>query len=80
MTTMTNEEKQQLIHLIAKLRNVYCEHYNCCFDKDRDYDWEYNERNLCPLCYGGPSYCLCDELIINAFHIELGGVRHSRIK
>lgn len=80
MTTMTHEEKQQLIQLVAKLRDRYCEHYNCCFDKDYNHDWEYNEQNLCPLCYGGPSYCLCDELVFQAFHIALEETRHPRIK
>lgn len=80
MTTMTEKEKQQLIRLVSKLRNMYCEHYNCCFDKDHEYNWEYNERNLCPLCYGGPSYCLCDELMFRAFYIKLEEERHPRIK
>ena len=40
------EEKEQLISLINKLRNEYCESYSCCFDKDqgRHYDDYYEKK------------------------------------
>lgn len=74
---MDNKEEKQLIQLINKLRNEYCECYNCCFDKDEGY--RYDELNLCPLCYGGPSRCICEDFVSWAFHTKLTEKRHPRI-
>ena len=74
---MENKDKKQLIHLLNKLRNEYCEHYNCCFNKDKGY--HYDEPNLCPLCYGGPSHCICEDLVSWALGIRLTEERHPRI-
>lgn len=43
---MDNKEEKQLIQLINKLRNEYCEYYNCCFDKDKGYC--YDELDILP--------------------------------
>lgn len=74
---MRKEQKEQLIHLINELRNEYCESYNCCFKKDQGYHYE--RPNLCPLCYNGPSNCMCDDILWRAFHTKLTEKRHPRV-
>lgn len=79
---MEKEEKEQLISLINKLRNEYCESYSCCFDKDqgRHYYDEYEKSSLCPLCYNGCSNCMCDDILWRAFRTKLTEKRHPRIR
>lgn len=74
---MENKDKEQLVHLLNKLRDEHCEYYNCCFNKDRGY--HYDERNLCPLCYDGPSRCICEDLVSWGLGIRLTKERHPRI-
>ena len=74
---MKNEDEEQIIYLINKMRNEYCRRYNCCFNKDHGY--HYKERKLCPLCYNGHSNCMCEDILWRAFKILLTSKRPHRL-